>query len=61
MSNPDFMSFTGEFICKTCKATSKSARFWYASAEVSWICSEKHISKVGLKPAKKKKKDFSNE
>ena len=61
MSNQDFMSFTGEFICKTCKAVCSSARFWYATSEVSWICSAKHISKVGLKAEKKKKKDFINE
>lgn len=61
MSNQDFMSFTGEFICKTCKEVSKSARFWYSTSEVSWICKDKHISKVGLKAEKKKKRDFVNE
>ena len=31
------------------------------SFKATWMCSKKHISKVGLLPQKKKKKDFVDE
>jgi hypothetical protein len=61
MSDQLFMVVQGQFICKTCKVECRAARFWYGSGEISWLCSEKHISKVGLKAEKKKKKDFAHE
>lgn len=61
MSNKDFTVFSGKFICKNCHKDVLSARFWLASGEVTWMCSDKHLSKVGLVPQKKKKKDFVDE
>lgn len=61
MSNQKFMIVLGQFICKTCKKDVDSARFWHENGEVTWMCVDKHISKVGLIPHKKKKKDFVDE
>lgn len=58
MSENKFLVVAGAFICKACKANISSARFWYSSGDVSWICESKHISTVGLVPKKKKKSDF---
>jgi hypothetical protein len=38
-----------------------SLRYWIEAGDATWMCSKKHISKVGLIPQKKKKKDFINE
>ena len=61
MSNKNYSIITGKFSCKTCSKEVLSARFWNATGEVTWMCSDKHLSKVGLIPQKKKKKDFINE
>lgn len=61
MSNKDFTVFFGKFLCKKCHKEVSSARLWIATGDVTWMCEEKHMSKVGLVPEKKKKKDFSDE
>lgn len=61
MSSKEFTVFPGKFLCKQCGKEVISARLWSGSGDVSWMCSDKHLSKVGLMPVKKKKKDFSNE
>jgi hypothetical protein len=61
MSSKDFIVFSGKFICKECHKDVNSARLWSASGDVTWMCFDKHLSKVGLIPQKKKKKDFINE
>lgn len=61
MSSKNFTVFSGKFICKECNKEVLSARLWSESGDVSWMCSDKHLSKVSLIPQKKKKKDFKNE
>ena len=61
MAEEKFRSIVGQFICQKCKEDLIAARFWYDSGDVTWICSNKHISRVELLPKKKKKKDFDNE
>jgi len=57
----DFSVYPGKFPRKTCDEEVRSLRLWIASGEATWMCSQKHISKIGLVPHKKKKKDFINE
>ena len=61
MSNKDFTVFSGKFLCKTCHKDVTSARLWSTTGEVTWMCLNKHLSKVGLVPQKKKKRDFIDE
>jgi hypothetical protein len=61
MANQDFMVFPGKLFCKKCQEQVTSFRFWLESGDTTWMCTQKHISKVELKPKKKKKSDFENE
>ena len=57
----EFTVYPGKFPCKTCQEEVLSLRYWGATGDATWMCSKKHISKVGLIPPKRKKKDFTNE
>jgi hypothetical protein len=57
----DFTVYPGKFPCKKCGVEVTSLRYWAESGDATWMCSEKHISKVNLIPPKKKKADFVNE
>ncbi len=57
----DFSTYEGKFPCKTCGEIVKSLRLYPESGDATWMCSQKHISKKGLIPIKKKKKDFKDE
>lgn len=48
--------YKGEFGCHTCKATVFSLRLYPETQEVTWMCKDKHLSKVSF--ATKKKKDY---
>jgi len=61
MAEEKFLPVPGKFICQKCKQGVTAARFWYDSADVTWMCQSKHISRVELLAKKKKKKDFENE
>jgi len=61
MAEEKFFSFQGKFICQKCKQGATSGRFWYETGDATWMCNNKHISRVALIAKKKKKKDFSNE
>jgi hypothetical protein len=61
MAEEKFFSFQGKFICQKCKKDVTAARFWQESGDATWMCSNKHISRVELTPKKKKKKDFGDE
>jgi len=61
MLNKKFSVYPGKFPCKTCQEEVTSLRYWIEAGDATWMCSKKHISKVGLLPQKKKKKDFVNE
>lgn len=54
-----FIVFTGKFICHKCKIDVLSARLWYETKDLTWMCDKKHISKVNMLP--KTKKDYENE
>lgn len=58
MSNEKFKVFPGDFICQTCKEEVKSLRLWKETATLTWMCSQKHISKV---PIILTKKDYERE
>jgi hypothetical protein len=53
-----FKIFTGKFVCKKCNEEVNSLRLWLDSADVTWMCSQKHISKV---PLILTKKDYERE
>jgi hypothetical protein len=53
-----FKIFSGKFICKKCNEEVNSLRLWLDSADVTWMCSQKHISKV---PLILTKKDYERE
>jgi hypothetical protein len=55
MADRDFIIFNGVFYCKKCNEQVNSIRFWTISGDATWMCSKKHLSKVGLVPQKRKK------
>jgi hypothetical protein len=61
MADKDFTIYNGKFPCKKCQEEVTSLRLWAESGDATWMCTKKHISKVSLKPSKKKKADFINE
>jgi len=61
MADSNFIVFPGKFPCKKCNEEVLSLRLWRETGDATWMCSKKHISKVGLLPKKKKKKDFADE
>jgi hypothetical protein len=61
MAEKDFKIFEGKFPCKKCGEEVLSLRLWLSSGDATWMCSRKHLSKVGLIPQKKRKADFDHE
>jgi hypothetical protein len=43
-----FKIFPGKFACQKCNEEVNSLRLWLDSADVTWMCGKKHISKVSL-------------
>ena len=58
MAEPKFSIYPGKFPCHTCKEEVTSLRLWRETLELTWMCSKKHLSKVGLI---KTKKDYERE
>ena len=56
-----FTVYPGKFSCKECGVEVTSLRYWPEGGNVTWMCPQKHISRVSLIPPKKKKGDFKNE
>lgn len=52
--------YPGKFVCHTCKAEVKSLRSYPATKELTWMCPDKHVSRVDLN-TKKKRKDYERE
>ena len=52
--------YPGKFIFHTCKAEVKSLRSYPSTKELTWMCPEKHISRVDLN-TKKSRKDYERE
>jgi hypothetical protein len=53
MPSDKFKVFNGTFICQVCKEEVNSLRLWLETANLTWMCSKKHISKVPLIITKK--------
>lgn len=53
--------YTGKFKCQTCNSEVNSLRLYSETKEVTWMCSEKHLSKVLLVAKNKTKKDYERE
>lgn len=50
--------YNGLFPCHTCGEVVNSLRFYLEEKDLTWMCSQKHISTVSLIPPKKTKKDY---
>jgi hypothetical protein len=55
----NFTVYHGKFICHECKSEVRSLRLYPETKTATWMCKEKHLSKVNL--GKRKKKDFDGE
>lgn len=53
MSKEKFKVYPGEFTCQECKEIVRSARLWLDTANVTWMCTQKHVSRVPLIITKK--------
>ena len=56
---PKYTVYHGKFICHTCKADVSSLRLYPETKEMTWMCKDRHLSKVNL--GKRKKSDFDGE
>jgi hypothetical protein len=52
--------YTGIFKCQVCNQEVNSLRSYPETKEVTWMCSDKHMSRVVLS-VKKTKKDYERE
>jgi hypothetical protein len=55
----NYTVYHGKFLCHTCKIEVTSLRLYPETKEMTWMCKEKHLSKVNL--GRRKKKDFDGE
>jgi len=53
--------YGGVFKCQVCHATVSSLRHYVEDKELTWMCSEKHVSRVNLDMKKNRKKKKNNE
>ena len=51
--------YPGSFPCHTCKENVKTLRMYGEIKEMTWMCSQKHLTVVSLKT--KRKKDYERE
>lgn len=51
--------YHGKFPCHTCKTVVNTLRLYAETKEATWMCKDKHLSKVSF--GKKKKKDYERE
>jgi hypothetical protein len=58
MAEPKFKVFEGKFPCHTCREEVTSLRLWVETSDLTWMCSQKHMSKAALI---KTKKDYERE
>lgn len=54
MSNSGFQIIRGKFECQRCNEEVTSLRLWYDTLDLTWQCTNKHISKVNISKKKKK-------
>lgn len=50
----------GKFRCQVCNMEVTSLRHYIDNKELTWMCNDKHISRVSLE-TKKSKKDYERE
>jgi len=43
-----YSKYSGKFFCQSCKDVVAEARFYSSSYELTWMCKDKHLSKVNL-------------
>lgn len=55
----NYTIYPGTFLCHTCKQEVKTLRLYTKTLEATWMCKDKHISKVSF--ARRKKSDFERE
>lgn len=51
--------YRGKFICQVCKEEVGTLRLYADTKEVTWMCKDKHLSKVSF--GKRKRSDFERE
>jgi len=51
--------YPGEFLCQVCKKLVKTIRLYSKDMYLTWMCEDKHLSEVNLRP--KTKKDYERE
>tara|TARA_B110000483_G_C18054967_1_gene488052 strand:+ start:762 stop:935 length:174 start_codon:yes stop_codon:yes gene_type:complete len=51
--------YHGEFKCHVCKTEVSTIRHYPEEKQLTWMCSEKHLSEVNLQINRKKKADFA--
>jgi hypothetical protein len=54
---PSYSVYRGHFPCHTCKEEVTTLRLYPATLEATWMCKDKHLSKVSF--ATKKKRDYA--
>jgi hypothetical protein len=55
----NFTVYNGQWTCHTCKAIVPTLRCYADEKMLSWMCKDKHLTKVYL--GKRKKSDFDGE
>jgi hypothetical protein len=40
--------YSGTFICQSCKLEVHQARFYTKTYDLTWMCNDKHLSRVSL-------------
>ena len=62
MSEKPFTVYPGKFLCKTCKEEVLNMRLYRETGIATWMCTQKHLSRVQLFfVGYKKKKDYERE
>jgi hypothetical protein len=56
---PSYTIYEGKFNCQVCKVEVRTLRLYAEIKEATWMCKEKHLSKVYF--GKRKKSDFERE
>jgi hypothetical protein len=55
----NFTVYQGQWVCHTCKTIVPTLRCYADEKMLSWMCKDKHLTKVYL--GRRKKKDFDGE
>ena len=43
-----YSKYVGKFICQECKSEVNEARFYIKSFDLTWMCNNKHLSRINL-------------